>query len=496
VGAAALLVAGPACGSGAGPAWRSSGPGVATDASQPRLAVSLVEMVASGTTAPTASLSVTVAPPPSRGGPPWVFVDSDNDRATGMWTFQSPLSASGWDLMVDGNGQLYRHTGPPNVWGWQAVTAAGFRRVISGSRVELTIPVSVLKRSPLQVRVATEAGNDWYPAAFLPGVAFPPESARLAPVPAAGAPAPLAIYYGASPWLVRGCRSTDPVECPAQAFAEFQHVVFSAGLEEPTHPSHARAGALIREVVALDPASEVWGYVSLVGGPATAAGIRPVFYTVDDIRARAASWKAMGATGIFLDESDLCRPVLDTCAKDPGGRELEVSRARQVAAVAAIHELGMPVFANGFAVPDVLGTVDGVPSPLAGARDGRRADMYLLENLNLSAGRRPSGFDVQVGYARLELARSLAGSAGVRLAAVDTVKESAPDLDSAPPFYREGVARASAAGLDAYGFTNSSYSSAQDTATNLALPPTAPTASAARIPTASIPTACLGRPLC
>jgi len=50
----------------------------------------------------------------------------------------------------------------------------------------------------------------------------------------------------------------------------------------------------------------------------------------------------------------------------------------------------------------------------------------------------------------------------------------APDLASAPAFYRDGLVEATRAGLDAYGFTNSSYSSEPATATSLPAPPTAP----------------------
>lgn len=475
------------CSGGVGQAWRSSGPRSASGLAEAGISVSVTPVRALGPTGGGATIVATASRRSNAASSLQVFVDNDNDRSTGMWTFQSPLSASGWDLLIDGAGKLYRHDGPPNVWRWQAVSAPGFRRVTAGNRLELFIPPSLLRGSPLQVRAAVEAGDDWYPAAFLPGVGSLPDSVPDRR-PQSGQPGPLAIFYGPSPWLVRGCRPTDPMSCPARAFGEFAHVVLGAGLEEVAHTSHTRAEALVTELRVLAPETEVWGYVSLVGGPAT-RGVRTVVYTLHDIRARAAAWKAMGATGIFLDEVDLCHPARDRCAKDASGKELEVSRARQAAAAAAIHDLDMPVFANGFAVPDVLGAVDGAPSPLLGARGGRRADVYLLENLSFSAGRRVSGFDARVGHARLELALRLVGGTGVRLAAVDTVEEAAPDLASSSAFYREGLALASKAGLDAYGFTNSSYSSRQGVATNLPLPP-ADAALDSSFPCSSRRTAC------
>ena len=462
----------------------SQGPGISGTASEtaptpPTVRVSPAPVVGLAPSAGGQAMMVTVTLGSGHRRPPQVFVDTDDDRGTGMWTFQSPLSASGWDLLVDEDGELYRHDGPANAWRWRAVDAPGFRRLVATGQVHLFIPASVLKGSPLRLRVAAEAGGEWFPAAFLPGVGAMPESPPARPHQP-GPPAPLAIFYGPSPWLVRDCQPTDPVGCAAAAFGQFAHVVLNSGFEEVDHPAHARVTALVQEVRAVAPATEVWGYVSLVGGPVTRGGVRPVLHTVDDIRARAAAWKAMGATGIFLDEADLCRPARDRCPKDASGKEFEVSRGRQAAAVGAIHDLGMPVFANGFAVPDVLGAVDGAPSPLTGGRDGRRPDMYLLENLTFSAGRRVTGFDERVGHARLQLALRLVAGSGVRLAAVDTVSEPAPDLASGPALFREGLSLAWSAGLDVYGFTNSSYSAAQRAATNLPLPPTDPVVDLAR----------------
>lgn len=481
--AVALLAAGSAC-SAAGGAWRASSRDLARSGSEPAgVVVTLASAAALGPAGGPPALDVVVTLGSRRSQAPQVFIDSDDDRQTGMWTFQSPLSASGWDLLVDGEGQLYRHVGAANAWSWEAVTAPGFRRSFAPGRMELSIPGSLLRSPAGQVRVAAESGGEWYPPAFLPGTVLEPEQIPVRPV-RSDPPGSLAIFYGPSPWLVRSCRATDPVECPARAFGQFSHVVLGAGLEEDDHPSHERAAALVREIRALAPSTELWGYVSLVGGPEK-DGVRPEIYSLAAIRARAASWRSMGMTGVFLDEADLCSPARDVCPRDASGREIEITRARQTAAVAAIHELGMPVFANGFAVPDLLGPVDGVPSPLTGARDGRAPDMYLLENLTVVAGRKVSGFDAEVGHARLQLALRLAAATGVRVAAVDTVPEPLPDLAVAPAMYRDGFLQAAQAGLDAYGVTNSSYSSEPATATNLPLPLPAPLALAPPCPPGS-----------
>lgn len=460
-----------ACSAGDDRAWRSSVAAAAGGPTGDGLTVSVAPSSVVGPLGGGATIVVTVAdlPGPARSQ---VFIDADGDRETGMWTFQSPLSASGWDLLVDGDGKLYRHDGPPSRWTWRLMERSTYQHTVLGNRREIVLPAPLLGGSPGRVRVAAEVGGNWYPAAFLPGVAMMPDAAGSS-VRRTGPPGSLAIFYGRSPWLVRDCQPSEPVACAAGAFAAFDHVVLGSGLEEPAHPSHASAHALVSELRALAPSTEVWGYVSLIGGPSV-EGTRPVVHSIEDIASRAAAWKALGATGIFLDEADLCRPAFDDCPRDRSGREVEVTRARQTAAATAIHRLDMPVFVNGFAVPHVLGEVGGLPSPFGGPRDGRPADVYLLENLNVSAGQPASGFDVQVRHARLELALRLGAATGIRLAAVDTLGDAAPDLASAPRFYREGLALASQAGLDAYGFTNSSYSSETPVSMNLALPPRVP----------------------
>jgi len=422
-----------------------------------------------GASLETASALVVRAGLTGPSNPPQIVIDTDDDRGTGMWTLQSPLSASGWDVLVDQRGKLYRHQGAPNEWRWSAVDANSVF-TLSADELRLCVPISLLGDHGDRVRIAVITGDhDWLPAVFLPGAAFGPEDAvppseerTLLP------PQPLAFHYGFRPWAVRSCSDSAPVSCAAGVYANFRNVVFGSGLEDASHASHKRAATLVRAVRSASPQTEVWGYVSLVGPPA-ADGRRPSIHTVDEVRRRAAAWKAMGATGIFLDEADLCRPGSQPCPRGPNGQPVAIDRARQVAVVGAIHSLGLPVFANGFAVPDVLGPVDGTPSPLGGPVRGRAADMFLLENSTVSAGQLLTGLDDEASSARWALAQEARARTGVRLAAVDTLAGRADDVGPSA-LYRLGLGRAADAGLDAYGFTNSSYSSRPDMATDLALP--------------------------
>jgi hypothetical protein len=270
------------------------------------------------------------------------------------------------------------------------------------------------------------------------------------------------------PWLVRDCAT---VACAADTYGGFDHVVFAAGLEEPDHPSHAGTAELIAAIRERHPDTEVWGYVSMIGRPDfDADGHRDEVYTVEDHRAHARLWKAMGATGVFLDEDGLCMPEWDACPVRADGTEVTFDRARQAAVADAIHGEGMAVFANAFSIEDVLGDVDGVPTPLGPGAADRPADMYLLENPTVAEGAWRTGLDADVSRAKFDLAIQLRAATGVRVAAVDTADGPVGPDATTDPRYAPAWWRAAQANLDAYGFTNPGYSAPPEWATDLAFP--------------------------
>ena len=409
---------------------------------------------------------VIVATVTTSGVTPSVLIDADDDRDTGMWSQQSPISSSGWDVLVDSEGAMYRHAGEPTEWAWDDVDrgddGSGWTATDDGVRVcigpEVATALGVNDGGTLRISAITEDSS--LPATYLPGAAWPAEALVQPEEPAVPVePESLAFAYGYEPWAVAGC--TTP-ECAAERYVVFDHVVLGSGFEEATHPSHRGAAALAALLRDRRPDAELWGYVSLVGGPAGDGGRRDRIHTPADIGARAALWQAMGVTGIFLDEADLCRPSAQQCPLDATGDEVAITRAHQNAAIDAIHALGMPVFANGYAPEDIVGEVDGVPSSL------RANDVYLLENPTFAGGVKSTGVDAQAARARYLSARRLTAASGVRLAAVDTFDGTVADKYRTDPRWTE--ARAAVPAATIHGVTNATYSAAPEHADNLATP--------------------------
>jgi hypothetical protein len=168
----------------------------------------------------------------------------------------------------------------------------------------------------------------------------------------------LAIYYGI-PSLVNGAQG-DRVRAAA-VFGEYDVVVFGDGLEFPdvvTGRTPAGAGpderrntaGIIRLLSAGVRKPAVFGYIDL--GNSQNLSQR-------EIERRIALWRDMGVGGIFFDEA---------------GFDFGVSRARQNAAVDAVHAAGLRVFMNAFNPDDVFLPSDGVQPRL------EAGDAFLLES--------------------------------------------------------------------------------------------------------------------
>lgn len=406
------------------------------------------------------SFHVRVRTGPGLEEAPTVYIDVDG-RGSGGWTHGSSVSAATWNLRIDAEG-VHRHVGTSQEWSWERIDVDGHHRWSADEGLLLAcVPTRVLG-SGHRVAVGVEAEGRWLPRALLPGLPFPPVAeAGSSPV---RVPDRLAIAYGYRPWVVRDCTDRDPatMACASLVYGAFRHVVFAAGLEEPSHRSHAGTRRLVERLRSDHPDQEVWGYVSL-----RRHGDRE--HTVEDIATRSAAWKDLGATGIFLDEADLCPPGSSACTV------VGVTRESQTAAVRAIHALGMPVFANGFSAPDVLQPLAEVPPALGAGTGDRPADMYLLENPTLSGGGWRTGIESDATIARMQAAIRAAAALGIRVAAVDTTDGWVED-DSTHPGYVAGWWRAVQAGAEAYGFTNEFYSAPDAYGMNLAIlgPPVPP----------------------
>jgi hypothetical protein len=177
-------------------------------------------------------------------------------------------------------------------------------------------------------------------------------------------PRRLAIYYGI-PSLVNGVQG-DTARAAA-VFGEYDTVVFGDGLEFPdVVPGRKPAGAgpverrktadIIRLVSASGRKTVVYGYIDL--GSSQDLPQR-------EIERRISLWREMGVAGIFFDEA---------------GYDFGVSRARQNAAVDAVHAAGLRVFMNAFNPDDVFLPSDGMPHRL------QPGDGFLLESFVIRNG--------------------------------------------------------------------------------------------------------------
>jgi hypothetical protein len=384
-----------------------------------------------------------------------LLLDVDGDRSTGMWTGQSHLSDGGWDRMVDPEfGVLYRFAAEhPDTWDWNSVSSPALTVERTATAYNFCIPLSELPSTDRVFMVAENSLNSM-PRRFLKGASYPAIHDEVGSE-AVRRPRRMAFYYSGSPWVVRGCTDPDPtqVECAARVFERFRHVVFGARLEEESRGGHEGAARLFHRLRNKSPSTELWGYMSFIGGQKDADGTRDDVYSVADYRARAKAWKAMGATGIFLDEYDVCDPSWQGwCRPGPDGEGVRLTRKRQVAVVEAIHSLGLAVFANSHSVQNALGVIEGRPSPLGGAEAGRPADMFLLENPTVVNGNFQEGLDLEAHQARFAQALRLTQQTGARLGVLDSMDGEVPDAAFRWKEYRVGWWQAAMAGADAYAF--------------------------------------------
>ncbi len=381
-----------------------------------------------------------------------LLIDVDSDRMTGMWTAQSQLSDAGWDYLVDPSA-IYRYGAErPNEWSWNNMHSRDLRTRTEPGRFFFCIPLDDLAATD-EVRLTAESSYNSLPLRFLGGARYPqaPRELRSERV---RVPKRMAFYYSGSPWIVRDCSGFDQtdVSCAVDVFSKFRHVVFGARLEEQTRSGHAGAMNLMQSLRRGSNRTELWGYISFIGSQKKPDGTRDMVFDLDYFRESARAWKEMGATGIFLDEYDVCDPAWQRCRKGPDGEGVLLTRQRQVEVVEAIHDLGLAVFANSHSVQNALGEIDGIASPL-GPRDGKRpADMYLLENPTVVFGKFHGEFDREAHMARFAQAVELTQATGARLGVLDSMDGFISDSAESTLQYRIGWWQAAQAGAAAYAF--------------------------------------------
>jgi hypothetical protein len=202
-------------------------------------------------------------------------------------------------------------------------------------------------------------------------------------------PQRLAIYYG-YPSVVNG--AAGDVRKAANAFGAFDVVVLGDGVEFADQRSdrqpngvgadeHAKALQIIAALESRTPAVKTYGYICLGDSQRL---------TDSEIRRRIDLWKAMGVSGIFLDEAGYDWKIVD--------------RKRQNAAIAHIHSVGLSAFLNAFyprdlfSLENVSGKNPGGVVPLLDRRD-----LFLLESFQVENG----GYE-EVGEWQLRVSQAVA----------------------------------------------------------------------------------------
>jgi len=243
-------------------------------------------------------------------------------------------------------------------------------------------------------------------------------------------PKQLCIYYG-WPSLVNGSRGN-----VARAIAEFEKcdiTVLGDEIEHATHGDHSAAESIINAL--RQAGKEVFGYVDL--------GVATQNLPVSTIQAYADEWRAMGVSGIFLDDA---------------GYDYEVTRARQNAVVDYIHGSDMKVFMNAWEVDDALSDTDESgqwnPSHLA------MGDIYLAEDWLVSGGKYQPLRDWAV---KADKARQYAFTKGIRIAGVTTAATNkAVVKDLTTNKFKMGFYGVAMYNLSAWQWTDAGYSSGND----------------------------------
>ena len=243
-------------------------------------------------------------------------------------------------------------------------------------------------------------------------------------------PAQLCIYYG-WPSYVNGSGG-DAVRAAAQ-FIRCDLVVLGDGIEHPAHGDYASAASIVATL--RQAGKEVFGYIDL--------GVTTQNLSPAHMERYVDEWRAMGASGIFLDDA---------------GYDYGVSRARQDEVIDYVHGQGMSVFINAWNIDDALADVDetGHSSP---SRLGP-GDIYLAESWLVAGGAYQSILDwAQKADRALQYMRAKQ----VRVAGVSTAalnKAVASNIGSSK--FKMGFWGAAMYNLSAWQWTDVGYSSGND----------------------------------
>jgi len=219
------------------------------------------------------------------------------------------------------------------------------------------------------------------------------------PVLAQPRPGDLLIYYS-YPSSINGAATLGDA---INEFAKYDLAIIGDGLQDGPgdpnpHPDYANTAQIV-SAAATDHVI-FFGYIDL--------GVITDNHSLAEIQRRVDAWKVLGVDGIFLDDF---------------GYDYGVTRARQNAAVAYVHSVGMPVCANGWLADDVFGNSLSPNNPTGTATLLGANDYYLSESDQITED---AYVDVNVWQAKANKLRIYQQQLGFKILSVTTTLSSAP----------------------------------------------------------------------
>lgn len=249
-------------------------------------------------------------------------------------------------------------------------------------------------------------------------------------------PMDLLIYYG---WLNSFNSSTNAWtnEKVAQDFAKYNYMVLGDGVQLPTHGDYSNTQIIIPRVKALNPRTQIFGYV-------TANQDLTTFQTKVD------GWDNLNIDGIFIDEA---------------GYDYGVTRDELNARVDYIHNkpYAKLCFVNAWNLDHVLGTdndpnyPNSVYNTTSGTSNITSNDWCLLESfpINTSSYTSTAGYESKTDWAARGTKANLKRyNYGINIAAVGVVNN---DNSKGQELFNFGFVSAMMWNLDAFGTSDAYY---------------------------------------
>lgn len=218
-------------------------------------------------------------------------------------------------------------------------------------------------------------------------------------------PGGLLVYYG-YPSAINAAPS---VPAAATEFGAYDYVVWGEGLENPAHPDHANAVAIMAD--GATGTTRIFGYVDV--------GVITQDLPMTEIEARVAGWRQMGADGVLFDSF---------------GYDFQTGRTRQNAAVDLAHAQGLVVIVSAFRPADAFGNdIDPIYNPSGLAARLGASDFYLYESHGVRLGEYEDGVAWRQRSDELETYRQ---ALGFRVLSITTTVTDGPGAyDEARFFY-------------------------------------------------------------